>query len=225
MPAVESFSRAGGLRTSTKWRLSATFLTNCTPPFWSYFNEFTQPSDRPTRCGSWRHLLATTCIAVQYDEAHFRIRWAAEILLKPLPSSNLDNPAAKSRLLWSNDLLRLWPQESKQPSSLQQTRQGWREDNGSCAWLNACHPERRKLVHVRTSSFWHRHGRRSARFTRRVKQSKIEKRVEWSYPAFACHCEAGILQERHHIIRAECLPKQTRPRNLVGNRRGAVQVS
>ena len=54
VPAVESFSRAGGLRTSTKWRLSANLLTNCTPPFRSYFNEFTQPSDRPTRCGSCR---------------------------------------------------------------------------------------------------------------------------------------------------------------------------
>ena len=89
-------------------------------------------------------------LAVQYDEVHFRIRWAAEILLKPLPSSNRDSdPAAKSRLLWSNDLLRLWPQESKQLSSLQQTRQGWREDNGSCMRLTQCVSLRKKKARPR----------------------------------------------------------------------------
>ena len=37
--------------------------------------------------------------------------------------------------------------------------------------------------------------------------------------------QASLRHQRHHIIRAECLPKQTRTRNLAGNRRGAVQVS
>ena len=63
-------------------------------------NAFTSSPNLPTvQQGVVHEGTSWPQLAVQYYEAHFCIRWAAEILLKPLPSSNLDNPAAKSRLL------------------------------------------------------------------------------------------------------------------------------